>query len=417
MVHTGSWGTPDFGITEKLGSLFKKPTTYQGGSNLVGAMPQASSGQVLGSQAAPYSPTPASSGSIPSSGGNYSGGSGSGFNPAAIPGDAQGDMRNELIEGQRNRAEDDGQARIKAAIGVFDAKKQGLLNRIPGLQQNLSKTLEGYDLGLQDFTNTSNMEEGKRVRDIDATIGQTNEDYTRAYRGTRQTAKSLARQLRNMFASRGSLDSTQYRDMAIDQSSDIAQTLGDTRREQAGKISTFEGEKGDIKDYYAQQRDAEAKRVRIAKEQEQIRTDQLVQGIMDDANLTDAQKIEAILEQQSALDQRLSDLDMREQELVAEQTKNAQDLELKKAELANKSYSSSFTTAKNTNTAIKNGQAILASYEDRFGSPPTPEQAYQVFIDNGVDDETAKRYASFLYTGGGGGNQEDPNSIAAGLGY
>lgn len=39
--HTGSWGTPELGISEAIGSIFNKPTTYQGGSNLIGAQPQA----------------------------------------------------------------------------------------------------------------------------------------------------------------------------------------------------------------------------------------------------------------------------------------------------------------------------------------------------------------------------------------
>lgn len=39
--HTGSWGTKEYGVTEFIGSLFGRPQTYQGGSNIVGAQPQA----------------------------------------------------------------------------------------------------------------------------------------------------------------------------------------------------------------------------------------------------------------------------------------------------------------------------------------------------------------------------------------
>lgn len=34
-IHTGSWGTPDFGFTEAIGSLFGVKPTAQGGSNII----------------------------------------------------------------------------------------------------------------------------------------------------------------------------------------------------------------------------------------------------------------------------------------------------------------------------------------------------------------------------------------------
>lgn len=38
-MHIGSWGTPDFGLTELLGSLLNKPRTENLGSNLIGPYP------------------------------------------------------------------------------------------------------------------------------------------------------------------------------------------------------------------------------------------------------------------------------------------------------------------------------------------------------------------------------------------
>ena len=50
-IHTGSWGTPELGITEAIGSLFGNTNqTAQGGSNLtsqVGSYPTA----IIGGQA------------------------------------------------------------------------------------------------------------------------------------------------------------------------------------------------------------------------------------------------------------------------------------------------------------------------------------------------------------------------------
>jgi hypothetical protein len=183
--------------------------------------------------------------------------------------------------------------------------------------------------------------------------------------------------------------------------------LGDTRREQAGKISTFKKEQGDIQDYYSQQRDAETKRITLAKEQEKTKTDMLVQQTLDDATLTDSQKIEAVLAQQDTLNTRLAELDTRQQELAMTSQQNAADLANKQATLASKAYSSTYDTAKNTSAAIKNGQAIIAQYTEKYNTTPTVEQATQVFIDSGLDPEKAKQYATMY------GNTKDPNAVGS----
>ncbi len=54
-IHSGSWlGLPDFGLTEAIGRLLGQQTTYQGGSNLIGAQPSHASSGVLGASTEPY---------------------------------------------------------------------------------------------------------------------------------------------------------------------------------------------------------------------------------------------------------------------------------------------------------------------------------------------------------------------------
>lgn len=75
LPHIGSWGLPDFGITEAIGGVLNKNNNYQGGSNLFGPQPvnpayssptptyatPKASGQVLGkNNQVIYSPQPTS---------------------------------------------------------------------------------------------------------------------------------------------------------------------------------------------------------------------------------------------------------------------------------------------------------------------------------------------------------------------
>lgn len=59
-IHSGSWlGLPDFGITEKIGSVLNRPKTSQGGSNIIG--PSQAAPVVLGQSTSQtqYGPMPA----------------------------------------------------------------------------------------------------------------------------------------------------------------------------------------------------------------------------------------------------------------------------------------------------------------------------------------------------------------------
>lgn len=62
-THTGSWGLPELGITEKIQQIFKPNAaySYEGGSNLIGNTPQAP----VYSPQVPYGPQPAPAGYYP----------------------------------------------------------------------------------------------------------------------------------------------------------------------------------------------------------------------------------------------------------------------------------------------------------------------------------------------------------------
>lgn len=94
-IHSGSWlGLPDLGITETIGNIFNRPTTSQGGSNLIGAratpsvMGASTSYQApqgpMSSMYAPYAPV-TSGGTTQKAAAGGTGGVGGGAAAPAVP--------------------------------------------------------------------------------------------------------------------------------------------------------------------------------------------------------------------------------------------------------------------------------------------------------------------------------------------
>lgn len=378
------FGVPELGISEKIAGG-KTPSRY--GNTYASTAPQytpAPSYRNAQQYSSPIGPQPQ----------NQSGGGGGGA-AHQQPAPSQPGVPAPNLDEQRSNEESASQRALQAALGVYDQRKQGIMNKIPYLQQGAQQRIQGLDQGLEQFMGSAGLEEGKRVEGLGQERQGITEQYVGAERQTRQSAKGLARQLRNMFAGSGTLDSTQYRDMNIEQSRDILQSLGDTRREKAGKLTANEREVQSVKDFYAQQRLAEQQRVQLAKEQVQTETEQLVQSTLDDANLSDSQKIEAVEQANMRLEQRMTELSTQEMQLQQQAKKDEADLGVRLAELSNKGQSSTYTAAKQNNAAIEQGAAILEGYKEQFKSDPTAEQAASVFLALGVDEETANSMASF----------------------
>lgn len=284
-------------------------------------------------------------------------------------------------------AEDANRRAIEAAMAAYDAQKQALQNQIPEYQKANELRLTGLDQGLQDFNETATREEGTRIAGIDDTIGQIGEQYTRANRSTRQSAQSLAKQLRNQFASRGTLDSTQYKDMNIDQSKELLQSVGDIRREQAGKTTTALREKDDIGKYYSEQRTQQARNVELEKNKVRQDTNAFIREVMDKVNITDKQKVEAIESAKASAQQQILELSLKQQEINRQTKKDNEELSLKKQELASKGYSNSYNTAKDSRAAITAADASVQKYEKSLGRALTANEVKQIFTNFGVGDK------------------------------
>lgn len=430
LANTGQrLGLPEFGLSERISGSNTQtrpsntnPGLFGGGGYVSSPIPggtqvwPVSGGVAQGGpqkgQTVVNNPAPQNTGSTlgtynpgPSGGG---GGGGGGLTPDNFQSYALAnglDINSPQFADLRARAQQGSEASIRAAMGVFEAKKQGLLGRIPGLQQQRDLRIQGLDEGLGLFNTTAEREEGKRLGDLQDVLGQTNDEYTRAERQQRASAQAVARQLRNTFAGAGTLDSTQYRDYQSDASREILQNMGDIRREKAGKVTSNLREQEDIKGYYSEQKLGELKRVNLEKEQTKAQTDDLVNQIMADVSLTDAQKIEAVTDAQARLEARMADLDSQEMTLKQQSQKDQQDFQLRMAELSNKGYSSGYQQTKDSRAALDAATGAIAEQEKRLGRILSAQEQNNIFTLYGVDKEQAN-----VFSGLGGG------SASSGLG-
>lgn len=370
---------PEFGISEMLNK--GKPTVYTGvtkQSQAAGARYNPSySGTVGTSYAQPASVRqPVQQGQVASANTQYTGGGGGGGGGGGYNVDnyqqlalQQGkDVNSPEFDRFRQQEQERSNRGLEAALGVFNAQKQGIMNRIPGLESARDLRIRGLDEGLGQFNQTADTEMGKRITGLQGEQQGINEEYTRAGRTVRNASKSLSNELRNMFAGLGTLDSTQYRDMSFDQKSNILQSLGDIGREKSGKITANIKEQGDTQDFYSKQKLAEQQRIALEKDKVKAEADSLIQGVLSDANLSDAQKIEAVTEAQNRLGARMSELDQAEMNFKQQSAKDAQDFALRIASLQNKGASDSYTQAKSQTQALENMTSILEKYRNDDGS-------------------------------------------------
>lgn len=171
--HTGSWGLPDFGITEAIGKVLGVPNTYQGGSNLAGNYPvtpqytqniqQAQQLQAARRAAAPTTTTRTAVTTNNTPAGNIdTGGGGGDMMPPQPQEDPYAQLRGEISSGwdnyinslndqlggiqtQRTGQEEIANAQYTQGVNTLGLQKtqgvQSLGNERQALEQNQVKTL------------------------------------------------------------------------------------------------------------------------------------------------------------------------------------------------------------------------------------------------------------------------------------
>jgi hypothetical protein len=319
------------------------------------------------------SPIPTPTGGVYASTGQA--GSNSGSSSASQSNQNMGDIYGE----QRSSAEEQARRALEAAMGVFNTKAQNLRNQIPGLEAARDLRVRGLEEGLSQFNDTAAREEASRLAKIQQNEQATQEAYLTGERKTRASAKALANRLRNIFQGTGTLDSTQYKDMNIDQSKEILQSLGDIRREGAGKLALSRQEQDDLTKYYAEQKNQFAQKTALAKDNARAETDAQIRGVMGDINLTDAQRVEAVTEAQNKLEQRLSSITEAERSFAQQQQKDAQELATKLTELKSKGTSTAYSESLKAQKALTSAVDVVNKIAGDMPGSNKADIAKQVF--------------------------------------
>jgi hypothetical protein len=263
-LRKGSWfGLPEFGLTEKVGSLLGAPRTAQGGSNIFGnTLKQASTGgQVQGASTQPYTVEGAPSGyTAPSSGGTYtSGGSGTPTpSTSGQPSDGGGDAGYDYVGALRS---------------AFDQSRSALQGILPT-----------YD---SDFSNFKSTVEGGVNRAKDTLTTQNAEDerlYGQSLKSLLQSDQELRQRRQGVFSSLNALDSSSFRDdvTKADQS-----LLENQQGLEGEKRRTFDARQ---REYAAYEQEANSKIASYANEIQ--RAKQALQQAIASVNMDEASSIQ-----------------------------------------------------------------------------------------------------------------------------
>jgi hypothetical protein len=306
-----------------------------------------------------------------------------GYNPTDARNAANGpdaaNLMNEFFNTTRSNTSDNARKALEAALGVFNTKAQNLRDQIPGIEASRDLRVRGLNEGLTQFNDTASREEASRLATIQANEKTTQDTYSTAERTTRASAKSLANKLRNMFAGAGTLDSSQYKDMNVDQSKEILQSLGDIRREGAGKLAISKQEQDDLTKYYGEQKNQFDQKTKLAIDTAKADADKEITGVLGDINLTDSQKIEAVQQAQGKLDERLASIDEAQIKFKSQQESDAQDLAIKLAELKQKGVSSTYTDSQKVQKSLTAAVDVVNKIATNMPGANKAEIAAQVF--------------------------------------
>lgn len=195
--HQGSWGTPDFGITEWIGDKFGSGRTSQGGSNILGA---STAQQPTQPAPAPTNKTPA-----PTGGGTTGGGvkTGNGTSTAGGGSDVLTQAISSAGNDQRNAAQDMAEAARQRALGAYKVvQKAG--------EQAKGQAKDTYDwiigtIGSQkeDLLNKTTTNYEEQQGNYEMQEKKTKDQYDEARFEIRSTYQELAREQEKILRGAG----------------------------------------------------------------------------------------------------------------------------------------------------------------------------------------------------------------------
>lgn len=316
LPHTGSWGLPDFGITEKLSDLFGGSRTSQGGSNLLGTSKQAynpSGGQVLGtSSELNYTPAPSnftSSYSPTSSTGTSSGGtSPSASIPATL---SQPQPQSDPYSGILSAEEEAARAELASLNTEFDRNRSLLEGQLGNLSTSRENALSNFNNQKQNLLSQISGQKADAYSERDKNIDS-----------AAQAARNTQSSNRNMLRALGILNSTAAGDI-------LSRPLNEFDRTKAEYVQLAQKRTGELDDYL----NAKTSELTLAVKELEDNYANLMGQIQTDLRFSDRERADAVRSANAALSQRMSEIKMAQVNHQNEVNAQKQNIALELAKL------------------------------------------------------------------------------------
>ena len=291
-LQIGAWGTPEFGITEKLSSLFGQGRTAQGGSNLFGNQSQttlvpASSGQftqpgsagAYGVQGAGYlKPAPAK---------NTGGGGGGQVLGISTMGSPTGtpttdnpysDLQNSTLSGY--------DANLASLNTQYDQSASQLRDQMGYLDSQRANTLSGLETQLQGVSDQVKTQKDRSQQATETAIGEAGNSAQNVQRANRNTLRAL-----------GILNSSAAGEM-------LSRPLQEFDKQRATFVKQNIDRVNELDNFYNQKYSEHQNAVNSVQNQ----FNELVGKIQSDLRFNDRQRGDAVQQAKSALDQRIGEI-------------------------------------------------------------------------------------------------------------
>lgn len=274
-LRTGSWGTPELGLTEAIGSLFGAPRTAQGGSNLFGGTSSASTGDT------PTFNSWDNGGATQRLSGGVLGASTTG--PTLSGGGAPRPAGQPGLEDAARQGVD---AELGSALSEFDYNRGNLLSQQGELARQREIALQGYadqEKNLQNRVSTSRTDARNQA--------DSNQQDALA------TAQETQRKNRMSLRALGILNSTAAGEMLskpLNEYDKVRAQINQNLSQRMQQLDDFMNEK--------------VSELSNAKQQVESQYTSLVDRIQNDLRFNDRQRADAVRSANSALQQRLAEI-------------------------------------------------------------------------------------------------------------
>jgi len=345
--HTGSWGTKDFGVTEKIGSLIGAGTTSQGGSNI---FPSNQPGQVQGLSTVNQAPPgpggayPIAQGPNPNPTNTSSGGTGGGS------GSGQVDQLPGFFNDYEDSARKQYEAELASSNTAFDRLRSDVEGQLPFLQRERDRGLSSLSGQMDALGNQVGRQKEEAAQSRDQNIQQAGD-----------TARQIQMQNRNMLRSLGILSSSAAGEL-------LARPLNEFGNQRAMILQETQ-KRFNVLDDFLNEKTNEHKN---AVESLQDNYARLIGQVQNDLRFNERERLDAVRSANAALGQRLA-------EIKQEQFNYQSQVDAFKKNLAMQAQS--LTNWQNPEANLSNINALQVQPQD------TQTSRQQVSFANPRDDE------------------------------